>query len=453
MNIPLSDEYVQSGLNTLFLTVTDTTSFSTIATLVAVILLLIACSALFSGSEVAFFSLQADQIDDIKAEGEKRSKAVIELLDQPKYLLSTLLIANNTVNIGIIISSSYLMNILFTNFEFPGWMTFLIEVVLITSILLILGEIAPKVYATNNNKSMSLSMAQPILFISKLVRPISNVLVSSGNLIEKRLSNQETNVSLDEWNQAIDLTTDDTEEISEQKRILKGLVKFGNISVKQIMCDRTNVTALDSKSSFKDLIPIIRDSGYSRIPVYEDSFDNIKGILYTKDLLEVDNEDENVDWHSLLRKPIFVPEMKKISNLLKDFKQKKVHLAIVVDEYGGTSGIVTLEDILEEIVGDIKDEFDDEQIEYIKVNDKEFIFEGKTQLNDITGFLGLEANFFEDVPEADSLAGLILEMAGHIPKYKSKFNYKHFIFTVDSVGKKSINRIRLTIQDEEKDKE
>lgn len=441
-NIPPADEYVQSSL--IMLQAIPDLSPSASGILFFFVIFLIACSALISSSEVAYFSLQQDQLDELEEEGSNKALLVNQLLQQPKYLLSTMLIANNLVNIGIIICSTFLLDSLIAGW--PTWMVFVVQVVLITSVLLLLGEIAPKVYATNNNKKVALLMANPLRFLKKIFHVLNLMLVSSGNTLEKRISKEEQNMSADELNQAIDLTID-KEDVNKQehKKILKGLIKFGNISVKQIMCNRTNVTALDVDQKYSEILPIVINSGFSRIPVYDDSFDNIKGILYTKDLLDHTEETDEFKWQDLLRKAIFVPENKKISNLLKEFQAKKVHLAIVVDEYGGTEGIVTLEDILEEIVGDIKDEFDVESINCLQINENEYIMEGKTHLADIVNLLHLEPDCFDQYNDADSLAGLILELEGGIPKYKSQISYKQFKFTIESVGKKSINRIRVEV--------
>lgn len=447
ITIPPPNELAFSSFSNLILLDTQL-NLGTIGILLVCIALLIICSALFSGSEVAFFSLQHDQIGVLKSRTDKKANAVIQLLKKPKYLLSTLLIANNLVNIGIIIFSTFLINHSMHFYHLPIWLTFLIEVVMITAVLLLLGEIAPKVYATNNNEKVVLMMGLPLLLIRKAFYPLNLILVSSGKALEKRISSGDKNVSIDDLNQAIDLAIDRGEDNIEKKKILKGLVKFGNINVKQIMCNRMDVTAIDNKTAFNKIIETIKSCGFSRIPVFEESFDNIKGILYTKDLLVHSGSYNDLDWQSLLRKPLFVPENKKISSLLKDFQLKKVHLAIVVDEYGGTSGVVTLEDILEEIVGDIKDEFDAEDLDFVQMNENEYIFEGKTSLSDFSNFLHLDPDFFDDIPEAESLAGLILELEGHIPKFKSIINYKHFTFTVESVSKKSIKRIRVMIKND-----
>ena len=327
--------------------------------------------------------------------------------------------------------------------QYPA-LRFIVEVVIITSILLLFGEIAPKVYATKKNIELASMMALPLYVLSYALTPFNKILVSSTRLIEKRLENKKENISAEELSQAIDITIDKDTDNNEERKILKGLIEFGNTSVKQIMCNRMNVTALDAKSGFKEILKEVKSCGFSRIPVFEEDIDNIKGVIYSKDLLSHTNEGNEFNWISLTRKPIFVPENKKISKLLKEFQAKKIHLAIIVDEYGGTSGIVTLEDILEEIVGDIKDEYDQEAKAYIKVSEKEFIFDGNFLLSDIVKIMEIKSDYFDDEKgDADSIGGLILEIKGNMPDFREKISYKDYSMTIESVGRKSINRVRV----------
>ena len=417
---------------------------SQIIILLVLVLVLILLSALFSGSEVAYFSLNQEDKDRIKEKGDLSSKYIIRLLNHPKYLLSTLLIMNNLINVGIIILTSYLFMGFAIDFKANPVLSFLIEVIIITSILLLFGEVAPKVYATKKNKELASLMALPLYTFSYLLTPFNKILVSSTQIIEKRLETKQENISAEDLSQAIDITIDKETDKNEERKILKGLIEFGNTSVKQIMCNRMNVTALDTKSEFEEILKEVKRCGFSRIPVFEEDIDNIKGVIYSKDLLAHTEEGNEFNWTSLTRKPIFVPENKKISKLLKEFQAKKIHLAIVVDEYGGTSGIVTLEDILEEIVGDIKDEYDQESKSYIKVTDKEFIFDGNILLSDIVKIMEIENDYFDDEKgDADSIGGLILEINGNMPEFRQKISYKDYTMTIESVGRKSINRVRL----------
>lgn len=442
-------EGVQSTLN--YILLQSIINYSQVVTLSITTLILIALSGLISGSEVAFFSLQEQDLDDIAEKDSKNARLVHKLFNDPKRLLSTLLIANNLVNICIIIVSQSLLEIFLKFFEITDeTIIMIIQVGIITSVLLLLGEIVPKVYATKNNKQLAYMMAKPLDYFGK-IPPFSwlaLLLTSSTTFIEDKLNKKQADISVEEFNQAIDLTIKDEEDLKDERKILKGLIKFGNISVKQIMKNRMEVTAFDSETSFEELIKTIKESGYSRIPVYNETFDDVKGILYSKDLLEHHHE-ENFEWNNLLRPAFFVPENKKISNLLKDFQSKRIHLAIVVDEYGGTSGIVTLEDILEEIVGDIRDEYDFDDLNYIKINELEYILDGKTYLVDAARLLNIPENFFEEMEEdVDSIAGLILETTGSFPKFKEEIEYKSLIFTIESLSKKTINRVRITITDE-----
>lgn len=420
-------------------------SFGVIIGFIVMILLLIA-SAFISGSEVAFFSLTPSNINSLKEKVSRTNNLILKLLNTPERLLATILIANNFVNVGIIILSTF-VTISFVDFSYSPAIRFILQVIIITFLILLFGEIIPKIYATQYAMRFASFMAYPLFFLEKVFRPISSFLIYSTKIVNKKFSQAKQNISIDDLSQALDLTSD---EIKEDKKILKGIVKFGNINVKEIMKSRVDIVAIDVKTTrdFSEFLSVIIESGYSRIPVYFETFDNIKGILYIKDLLPYINKDDTFRWQSLIRAPYFVPETKKINDLLEEFQSKKIHLAIVIDEYGGTSGIVTLEDILEEIVGEINDEFDDKQVKYSKLDDKNYIFEGKTLLNDFYKIIQSDDNIFDDIKgDSDTLAGLILEIKGEIPKIYEKITYKNFIFKIESVDKRRIRRIKVTIND------
>lgn len=416
-------------------------SFDVLIAFVVVLFLLIS-SALVSGSEVAYFSLSPAELNKLRRSKVKIDQSVIRLLGIPDRLLATILVANNFINIGIVIISAFITSKLF-NFSGPTAFGFIIQVVIITSLLLFFGEILPKVYASRYAIKFSKLMAKPLDISEKIFRPINSFLIYSTSIVNKKFMQKRKNISIAELSDALELTQHD---ISEDKRILKGIVKFGNIYVKEIMKSRVDVVSIDITTKFKDLMSIINDSGYSRIPVYENTFDNIKGILYIKDLLPYIYKSGFFKWQSLIRPPYYIPESKKINDLLKEFQVNKIHMAIVIDEYGGSSGIVTLEDILEEIVGEITDEYDDEESIYTKISENQYIVEGKILLNDFYKILNVNENIFNDIKgDADTLAGLILELRGEIPKKDEKISYKNFIFKVISVDKRRIIKIHVTV--------
>ena len=416
-------------------------SFKVIIALVVVIFLLIS-SALVSGSEVAYFSLSPAELSKLKRSKFKIDQAVIRLLGTPDRLLATILVANNFINIGIVVISAYITSQLF-GFSGSTAVEFIIQVVVITFLLLFFGEILPKVYASRYAVRFSKLMARPLAISERIFSPINSFLIYSTSIVNRRFMKRRKNISIEELSDALELTQHD---ISEDKKILKGIVKFGNIYVKEIMTSRVDVIAIDILTKFKDLKSVINNSGYSRIPVCEGTFDNIKGILYVKDLLPHIHKSEFFKWQSLIRPPYYIPESKKINDLLKEFQVNKIHMAIVVDEYGGSSGIVTLEDILEEIVGEITDEYDDEESIYTKIDDNQYIVEGKILLNDFYKIFNVDETIFDDVKgEADTLAGLILELRGDLPLKDEKISYKNFIFKVVSVDKRRIIKIHVTI--------
>jgi gliding motility-associated protein GldE len=371
---------------------------------------------------------------------------VFKLYNNPEKLLSTILIANNTINITIVLLSAFLSSRMF-NFESDPIIGFIIEAVAITFLLLFFGEVMPKVYAARNNTTTALFMAFPLAFLEKIFSPVTSLLIFSSSFVKKRTGPRRSNISMDDLSDALELTTD---ELDEDEKILKGIVNFGNINVSAIMCSRTDVTALDIQSGFSQIIPLIISSGFSRIPVYTESCYNVKGILYAKDVLPYANNPGNFKWQALLRPPYFVPETKKINDLLKEFQIKKMHMAIVIDEYGGTSGIITLEDILEEIVGEITDESDAVEVLYRKLDERTYIFEGKVLLNDFNKILGLEDDPFKDVRgESETLAGLILELTGEIPEKNQTIKYRNFTFMIESSDRRRIKEIRVEIKQED----
>jgi gliding motility-associated protein GldE len=412
-----------------------------------VIIALLLFSALISGSEIAFFSLGPAQVHNLKSEDNKIHKRVIGMLETPKRLLATILISNNFINVAIVIISTYITNSLFNFEQISYWLAFVIQVVIITAIILFFGEILPKVYATQRNLQFALFMGPTLGFLLKLFYPISSLLIRSTNLIDNRLSRKSYNISMSELSDAIELTTDHTTP-EEEKKILQGIVKFGDIEVKEIMRSRLDVAAIEISTGYSVLMKLIMDAGYSRIPVYEESFDKVKGIMYIKDLLPYLKEKDSFKWQKLMRDAFFVPENKKINDLLQEFQNKKIHLAVVVDEYGGTSGIITMEDIIEEIVGEISDEQDEplDEVVYSRIDQNRFLFEGKTSINDFCKIIGVNDDVFDQVKgDADSLAGLLLELMEKMPDREENIDYQNFKFTVKAVDKRRIKRIMVEI--------
>lgn len=411
------------------------------------IIVLLASSGLISGSEVAFFSLLPKGISELKASESKREKTTALLLERPKLLLATILIANNFINIAIIILSTALTVSLF-NFGDHVLLGFLFQVILVTFIILLFGEVLPKIYAVKNKVELSSFMSLPVLWLRKITYPISILLVRSTSFIDKKFKRKVDAISVDNLSHAIELTTDETTG-KEERRILQGIVNFGNTDVKQIMTSRVDVFSLDITEKFNSVKTQIIEAGFSRIPAYNGNFDKIEGILYVKDLLPHIEKEDDFEWQKLLRPPFFVPENKKIDDLLNEIQEKKIHLAIVVDEYGGTSGITTLEDIIEEIIGDISDEFDDDDITYSKLDNQNFIFEGKTLLKDfyrITDINHIEEEKFEQLKaDSDSLAGFVIEQAGRIPIKGEHINFGKFIFIIDAANQRKIITLKVKI--------
>lgn len=409
------------------------------------LLILLISSALISGAEVAFFSLTSSILDQAKEDGKRQIARIEILLKKPKRLLATILVANNFINIAIVLLFANLSEDLFTGIE-NSYVQLFLEVVVITFIILLFGEILPKIYANRNNLSFAQFMAGTLYrldqyFLFYLTLPMSKLTL----FIEGRFGQRSKIFSVDQLSEALELT-EQSDTTKEEDKILQGIVSFGNTDTKQVMCPRIDVFALSSTMSLKEIVNLIIENGYSRIPVYKDRLDTIEGILYSKDLMP-NLDDKDYDWTTLLREPYFVPEHKKLDDLLKEFQQKKIHIAIVVDEYGGTSGVVTLEDLIEEIVGDISDEFDDEDIEYSKIDHKNYVFEAKVSLRDFYRItdLDLEENFEKAKGEAETLGGFILETAQSLPKLRQKIYFENVCFTIESVDKKRIKRVKVTI--------
>lgn len=411
------------------------------------IFVLLFFSALISGAEIAFFSLTSTDIRNSDGElTSKKMELVEKLLSKPKRLLATILVANNTVNIGIVLLFDSMSDLFFEGIE-PYWIRFSIEVGIVTFMILLFGEILPKIYASRNRVSFSTFMSHPLNVLFTLLSPISIPMRNITNYLENKFGKQKSSISIDQLSQALDLTSSE-DTTHEEHKILKGIVTFGNTDTKNVMRPRLDIFALDERMSYKEIMPEIIAHGYSRIPVYKDSIDNITGILYVKDLLPYFDR-KTYDWVKLIREPYFVPENKKLDDLLNEFKDMKMHLAIVVDEYGGTSGLISLEDIIEEIVGEISDEFDDEALVFSKLDDQNFVFEGKTPLKDFYKVINLEdAKLFEDAKgEAETIAGFILEISKGFPKKDEILIFHHFSFTIESFENKRIKQIKLSIHD------
>ena len=407
------------------------------------IVVLLFCSGLLSGSEVAYFSLTPSELDELRERDSKRNRMVLHHLKNPENLLANILISNNFVNIGIVILASFVTTSLMSFIGSPV-LGFVIKVVVITFLILLFGEIIPKVYADRFSPRFALAMARPLIFLGKLFRPLIYILTRSSNIVNKRLAGKRQNISMEELSDALDLATG---VVRDEKKMLEGIVKFRNLEVSEIMKPRMDVTAVNINTPPEEVISIIIDSGYSRIPVFEETSDNVKGILYVKDLLP-HLQKPGFKWQSLIRPPFFVPETKKINDLLQEFQKMKIHLAIVVDEYGGTEGIVTMEDILEEVVGEITDESDEAEEYYRKVDKNTYLFDGKTLLNDFFKITETEDEIFDDVRgEAETLAGLILELKGDFPRLGDELDCKNMRFKVTGMDKRRIREIKVTIQE------
>lgn len=426
-----------------FLLILSAIDFSIIVGVVLLFVLLF-CSALISGAEVAFFSLTKTDIEKGIDNGFQRLKIVSKLLERPKKLLATILIANNFINIGIVILFAYLGNFIFAKISLVV-LKFFVEVVIVTFLILLFGEILPKIYASRNHVKFASFMAYPLKVLDFLFSPLSMPMRSITLAIHRNLGREKSNLSVDQLSQALELTSEADTTMEEQK-ILQGIVSFGNTDTKQVMRPRIDIFALNEDMKYEEIIPDIIKNGFSRIPVYKDNIDTIVGVLYVKDLLPYLNA-KQFKWTSILREPFFVPENKKLDDLMNEFQEKKVHLAVVVDEYGGTSGIVSLEDIIEEIVGEISDEFDDDDLIYSKLDNKNYVFEGKTPLKDFYRVLKLEDDsiFEEHKGEAETIAGFVLEISQSFPKQDSKIIFDDYVFVIESIDNKRLKRIKVTI--------
>ncbi|MBC8766512.1 gliding motility-associated protein GldE [Arenibacter sp. BSSL-BM3] len=419
---------------------------------IAILLILLFCSALISGAEVAFFGLSQTDVNEIEEKKTAKGKIVVQLLDRPKKLLATILIANNAINIGVVLLFNNIGDTIFADITYTIFgilpVRFLLEVVVVTFLILMFGEILPKVYANRNRFTFAFFMTYPLKVLDFLFSPLSLPMRSATIYLYNKLGKQKSNLNVGHLSQALELTSEGDTTVEEQK-ILEGIVSFGNTDTKQVMRPRIDIFALNEEMKFLEVLGEIKTHGYSRIPVFSQNMDNVLGVLYVKDLLPyIDRKTFN--WMSLIREPYFVPENKKLDNLLLDFQTKKNHLAIVVDEYGGTSGIVTLEDIIEEIVGDISDEFDDEDLIFSKLDDFNYVFDGKTALKDFYRVAKIEDedDFEEKKGESETVAGFVLEIAGSFPKRGEVVIFKDYQFVVESLDKKRLKQIKITLPHE-----
>jgi len=436
--------------HSLVLLLAESSSFFSLK--ITVFLLLLLCSALISGAEVALFGLSPTDLNDLEETNAPKGAVLNALLDKPKKLLATILITNNAINIGIVLLFSSIGDTLFSNINQTlfGFISvrFVLEVVLATFLILMFGEILPKVYANRNQKEFSLFMVSPISVLNTLLTPLSAPMRHSTIFLQERLGRQKSNLSVDHLSQALELASEG-DTTKEEQKILEGIVSFGNTDTKQVMRPRIDIFALNEEMKFPEILDEIQKNGYSRIPVFSESVDNVLGVLYIKDLLPYLDR-KNFAWMSLVREPYFVPENKKLDDLLLEFQEKKIHLAVVVDEYGGTSGIVTLEDIIEEIVGDISDEFDDEDLIYSKLDDYNYVFDGKTALKDFYRVVKIEdeEDFENQKGESETIAGFVLEISGSFPKRGEKVMFDNYSFVVESLDKKRLKQIKVTLPHE-----
>ncbi len=415
------------------------------------ILLLLVVSALISGSEVAFFSLSIKDIAHCKESDNPTDRKLVELIRRPKRLLATILIMNNFVNVAIVTLATFITWEIMGTKSTEGT-TILVLTGVVTMTILFFGEVLPKVYATPNNLSFARFTTPMLKVLQTVFKPLSYVLLNLSNIIESRFQKKGYDISVEELHHALELTTGNEETTDEEKDILRGIVNFGTLTVKQVMKSRMDITAFDTETNFHELIAEVNKSGFSRVPAYTETIDKIDGILYIKDLLPYIEKGEDFDWKTLLRQGFFVPETKKIDMLLRDFQEKRVHMAIVVDEYGGTSGLITMEDIIEEIVGEINDEFDDDEIPYDQIDENTYLFEGKTTLNDFCKITEENPATFEKIKgESESLGGLLLEINTKLPLEGEKIYFDKFVFTAVDVNTKKINKVRVYIKAEDEE--
>ena len=423
-------------------TILSPSTGSIIAAVLAAILLVL--SAFASGSEIAFFSLSPSDVDELEDSKTPTDMNIKMLREDSERTLATILITNNFVNVMIIMLLGYSLGQVMIFGPKAYWLQFLITTVVLTFLLLLFGEIMPKVYSRQDPLKFCRRCVGGILFARKLFWPVETILLKSRIFAEKLVKKENHVLSVDDLEQALELT--DKNDIKDEQSMLKGIIRFGDETAKEVMTSRQNIVDLDIRSTYSDVLKCIVENNYSRIPVFQDNTDNIRGVLYIKDLLPHLNKPSTFRWQSLIRPPYFVPETKKIDDLLREFQENKVHIAIVVDEFGGTSGIVTLEDILEEIVGEINDEYDEEEKFYSKLNYNTFIFEGKTLLTDFCKILNVDDEEFAEVEgDADTLAGLLLEIKGDFPSIHEKIDYKHYTFEVMKVEERRISKIKVTV--------
>ena len=423
----------------------------TVGAIIAIILavLLLFASGFVSASEIAFFSLSPNDLSEIEKEEHSSDRRIMDLLEDSERLLATILISNNFVNVTIIMLCNYFFAEV-VDFGSSVIVEFLVITVILTFLLLLFGEIIPKIYSAQHTLAFARFAAPVIMILKKVFSPLSNLLVRSTVIVNKCVAKRNYNISVDDLSQALELT--DKTEISEESNILEGIIRFGGETAKEVMTPRLDMVDLEISATFKEVLDCVVENGYSRVPVYEDSRDNIKGILYIKDLLPHLKKDENFQWQNLVRPAYFVPETKMIDDLLRDFQANKIHIAIVVDEFGGTSGIVTMEDIIEEIVGEINDEYDEEERSYVKVNDHTYVFEAKTLLSDFYKIVKIDSDTFEDIEgDADTLAGLLLEIKGEFPKLHEKLEYEHYQFEVLEMDARRILKIKVIIGEPKKE--
>lgn len=422
----------------------QSTDIITIIICLSIMAILIILSGTISSTENAFFSLSPTQIDEITESEGKMADSVHYLTGHPKRLLATILLTNTFINIAFVMVSSLLIDIAF-DFEMYPILGFVVEVVFITFVIVLFGEVMPKIYASQNNEKVVRLLAVPTYYLYKSLQPFVALLVRSTSIIDKRITKKGHVLSVDELTHAIDITSE-VDSPKEEKSILKSIVTFGNTTVKQIMKQRPDIVAIDSNISFSEVLSKINDWGYSRVPVYQNNLDNILGVLYIKDLLPHMLEGDDFKWAKLIRKPYFVPESKKIDDLLKEFQNKRVHVAIVIDEFGGTSGMATMEDILEEIFGEINDEFDEDETIYSKVDNNTYVFEAKILINDMCKYMDVVQERFDEIRnEADTLGGLLLELHSEIPQKDEEIVYDEFKFIIESVDKRRIKRVKVCI--------
>ncbi len=437
---PLSSVFLQIGVDGILLLK------------LLLLVFLLACSALISGAEVAFFGLSQTEVNEFRDSGGSVGAIIHRLLEKPKKLLATILISNNAINIGIVLLLTSVGEVLFAGLDrmYFGFISlrFVLEIVLATFLILLFGEILPKIYANRNRVSFAKRMAYVLKVLDVVFTPLTAPMRAGTIMLYRRLGKQKSNLSVDHLSQALELTTEGDTTREEQK-ILEGIVSFGNTDTKQVMRPRIDIFALADDLKYPEVLEAIRKNGYSRIPVFTENIDKVRGVLYVKDLLPYLDR-KVLDWTRLIREPYFVPENKKLDDLLLEFQDKKNHLAIVVDEFGGTSGIVTLEDVIEEIVGDISDEFDDEDLIYSKLDDHNYVFDGKTNLKDFYRVARItdEDDFEDKKGESETIAGFVLEISGNFPKRGETILFNEYQFTVESLDKKRLKQIKITLPHE-----